>query len=113
MKKAFQKAPIFGIRAPKGALWIGQIKHKSFLKVNEEGTEAAAATAGEMRTHRPCRDYPVFRADHPFFFLIRDNRNSMILFMGRVVDPAAVPQTTRGFFSREAAKRFNPASGLM
>jgi serpin B len=86
MKKAFTKQADFSAMRPSGDLWIGQIKHKVFLTVNEEGTVAAAATAGEMRT-TAVRRYPVFRADHPFFFLIRDNRNSMILFLGRLADP--------------------------
>jgi serpin B len=70
----------------KGDVWIGQIKHKAFVEVNEEGTEAAAATAVEMVTKSVHHD-PIFRADHPFLFIIRDNASGSILFLGRVVDP--------------------------
>ena len=70
----------------KGTVWIGQIKHKAFVEVNEEGTEASAATAVEMVTKSVHHD-PIFRADHPFLFIIRDNASGSILFMGRVADP--------------------------
>jgi serpin B len=60
------------------------------VEVNEGGTEAAAATAmvmaGSAAPSNP-RPIPVFRADHPFLFLIRDNRNGSVLFLGRVTDP--------------------------
>jgi serpin B len=60
------------------------------VDVNETGTEAAAATAvmmgGAQVPHGT--PIPVFRADHPFLFLIRDTRNGAILFMGRLVNPA-------------------------
>jgi serpin B len=69
-----------------GDLWIAQIKHKAFIEVNEEGTEAAAATAVEMET-KGMRYSTVFRADHPFVFLIRDHRTGTILFMGRMANP--------------------------
>lgn len=90
MKDAFREgvADFTGMGWKKGLLWIGQIKHKAFVEVNEEGTEAAAATAVEMVTKSaPVRE-PVFRADHPFFFMIRDNRTGTILFMGRLTDPS-------------------------
>jgi serpin B len=68
------------------ALFISLVLHKAFVEVNEEGTEAAAATAvvmkkGESQPH-------VFRADHPFLFLIRNNTTESILFLGRVIDPS-------------------------
>jgi serpin B len=71
-------------------LYFSAVIHKAFVDVNEEGTEAAAATgvimirsSAVMRPKAP----PVFRADQPFVFLIRDNRNGAILFLGRVNDP--------------------------
>jgi serpin B len=71
-------------------LFIGDVIHKAFVEVNEEGTEAAAATAVVMMPGAALlnpRPIPVFRADHPFLFLIRDNRNGSILFLGRVTNP--------------------------
>lgn len=81
-------ADFTGMGWPKGEMFIGQIKHKAVVEVNEEGTEAAAATAVEMIT-KSMPYFPVFRADHPFLYLIRDNRSGAILFMGRLADPAA------------------------
>ena len=69
--------------------WISSAIHKAFIDVNEEGTEAAAATAIVITAMAMARPQPpvIFRADHPFIFLIRDNRSGAILFMGRVTDP--------------------------
>jgi serpin B len=70
-------------------LFIWKVIHKAFIDVNEEGTEAAAATGTIMvptaaRVEKP---KPVFRADHPFVLMIRDNRNGAILFLGRLTNP--------------------------
>ncbi|MBT3199130.1 MAG: serpin family protein [Phycisphaerales bacterium] len=87
MKNAFDtQADFSGMGWKKGELLIGQIKHKAFIEVNEEGTEAAAATAVEMVT-KSARRYPRFRADHPFIYLIRDNKTGSILFVGRMSNP--------------------------
>jgi serpin B len=73
-----------------GTKWlvIAAVLHKAFVDVNEEGTEAAAATAVVMRAKSMPAPPVVFRADHPFLFLIRDNVTRSILFLGRVVNPA-------------------------
>jgi len=71
----------------KADLFISAVIHKAFVDVNEEGTEAAAATAVVMMKSAAPRRPVVFRADHPFLFLIRDNRSGSILFLGRVVNP--------------------------
>ncbi len=76
-----------GMGWPEGELWISQVKHKAFVEVNEEGTEAAAATAVEMRATSIQPPPPVFRADRPFLFMIQDNQTGSILFMGRLRDP--------------------------
>jgi len=70
-------------------LHIDDVYHQVFVEVNEEGTEAAAATGVVMAARGAARPQPrpVFRADHPFLFLLRDVRSGTILFMGRVVDP--------------------------
>jgi serine protease inhibitor len=72
-------------------LFITNVLHKAFVDVNEEGTEAAAATAVIMGKGMSTEDapVPVFRADHPFIFLITDDETGNLLFMGRVADPMA------------------------
>lgn len=69
-------------------LSISAVLHKAYVEVNEEGTEAAAATAVILkRTSAPSAPPTVFRADHPFLFFIQENRTGAILFMGRLNDP--------------------------
>lgn len=72
-------------------LYINDVIHQAFVEVNEEGTEAAAATGTAMwGTALPGEGggIPIFRADHPFIFIIQDKTNGNILFLGRVVDPS-------------------------
>jgi serpin B len=68
-------------------LYVSGVFHKAWGEVNEEGTEAAAATAVGVQM-LAIRRTPVFRADHPFIFLIRDTRSGSILFLGRMMNPA-------------------------
>lgn len=69
------------------SLFISNVIHKAFVAVDEEGTEAAAATAVGMRLTSVPLPPKVFRADHPFIFIIKDNHSQSILFMGRLMDP--------------------------
>jgi len=72
-------------------LYISAVIHKAYVDVNEEGTEAAAAT-GVLMAPRRVPEPPTFRADHPFLFLIQDNHTGSILFIGRVIDPTKTGQ---------------------
>ncbi|XP_041358381.1 leukocyte elastase inhibitor-like [Gigantopelta aegis] len=66
-------------------LFVSRVQHKAFVEVNEEGTEASAVTSMDCVD---CASWPKqFVADHPFMFLITDNRTDVVLFMGRVVKP--------------------------
>ncbi len=67
-------------------LYVYDVVHKAFVDVNEEGTEAAAATGVIIKT-RSAPLYPTFRADRPFLFLIRDKTTDSILFLGRYAKP--------------------------
>ena len=72
-------------------LYISKVVHKAYVDVAEEGTEAAAATGVTMMLNgiEPRqKPIPVFRADHPFLFLIRDDSTGNILFLGRMTNPA-------------------------
>jgi serpin B len=69
-------------------LYIGAVLHKAYVDVNEEGTEAAGATGVVMKMRATPGPPPVFQADHPFLFLIRDAQSGSLLFMGRLSDPA-------------------------
>ncbi len=71
-------------------LIISDVFHKTFVDVNEAGTEAAAATAVVMQREgaaMPPDDPVVFKADHGFMFFIRDRKTGALAFMGRVTDP--------------------------
>jgi serpin B len=72
-------------------LYISDVIHKAFVKVDEQGTEAAAATGvvvGVMSAPLPSEQV-VMRVDRPFFFAIVDQESGSILFVGRVLDPSA------------------------
>lgn len=79
------KADLTGISGGR-ELSISKVIHKSFVEVNEEGTEAAAATAA-IAVFCMLTPEETFRADHPFIFLIRDNVTGTVLFMGKLTSP--------------------------
>jgi serpin B len=87
------KADFTGIANPPSRadrLFISKVFHKAFVRVDEKGTEAAAATAIIMsRAGSAMQKAVEFKADHPFLFVLRDNATGLILFMGRVADPSA------------------------
>lgn len=89
MTDAFGAGADFSGMTGNKTLHISAVIHKAFVDINEEGTEAAAATAVVVtaRCMPVYRPPTVFRADHPFLFLIRDNTTGSILFLGRIVDP--------------------------
>jgi len=90
MIRAFTRRADFSGMEPKRELFVSAVIHKAFLAVDEAGTEAAAATAVIMalKASMPLGEPPVFRADHPFLFLIRDNATASVLFLGRLIDPS-------------------------
>ena len=75
---------------PADRLVLAKVFHKGFVRVDEEGTEAAAATAvmGVMAGAAPGGGPRRIRVDRPFLFLIRDNASGLVLFLGRVSDPS-------------------------
>ena len=96
MKAAFKagKADFTGIAnppKPEDRLAISQVFHKAFVKVDEKGTEAAAASAvveDDVTKSVDRRPTPrEVKVDRPFVYFIRDNQTGLILFMGRVADP--------------------------
>jgi serpin B len=72
-------------------LKLDEVDHKVFVKIDEDGTEAAAATAARMTVTVSAQvnaPLPIrFHADHPFLFVIKDNETGMVVFLGRVTDP--------------------------
>jgi serine protease inhibitor len=86
MPSAFGPKADFSGMSARGDLFISDVIHQAFVEVNEEGTEAAAATAVTMRatSFSPIRQ---LRVDHPFLFLIRENQTGNLLFLGRVLSP--------------------------
>jgi serpin B len=92
MSQAFSSAADFSGMTGKPDFAISAAIHKAFIDVDEQGTEAAAATAIVMYATAMHREFPepppiVFRADHPFLFILRDTKSGSVLFLGRVADP--------------------------
>ena len=87
IKAAFLPEADFSGMTGNRDLFISKVLHKAFVQINEEGTEAAAATAVTMI--KSLKKPLVFRADHPFVFLIKDKRTDCILFIGKVVNPVS------------------------
>lgn len=87
MPLAFSGDADFSGMTGREQLCISEVYHKAFVEVNEEGTEAAAATGLVMRATAMPVQPAEFRADRPFHFMIRDAGTGTVLFMGRVMDP--------------------------
>jgi len=91
MKTAFQpkKADFTGMSPSGKKLFISDVLHKAVVEVNEEGSEAAAATAVVVATdsYNPLTEPATFRADRPFVFTIRENKTGTVLFLGRYSGP--------------------------
>ncbi|KAM3619038.1 uncharacterized protein V6R79_002006 [Siganus canaliculatus] len=85
MKDVFSAAADLSGMSSEGGLYLSAVAHKAFVEVNEEGTEAAAATAGMIAFCMLREEH--FTADHPFLFFIRHNKTKSILFLGRFSSP--------------------------
>jgi serine protease inhibitor len=83
MDIAFDERADFSRMSPQ-ASWLGDVIQKTFIKVDEAGTEAAAVTAGDM----PVSEHPLFTLDRPFMFTISDTHTGALIFMGQVTDPS-------------------------
>jgi serpin B len=80
-----------------GGLEVSSAIHKAVIEVDEDGTEAAAATAivvGLTSVYQPPQVYETFHADHPFLYVLRDQRTESILFMGRLMRPEFADHAT-------------------
>jgi serpin B len=87
MQDAFTDKADFSGMTGKKDLKISKVVHKSFINVDEAGTEAAAATAVIIRIKSVPMNVVEFKADHPFMFIIRENTGGSILFAGNVYNP--------------------------
>ena len=86
MPNAFSGSADFsGMLPSDGSLQIDEVYHDTYISVDEEGTEAAAATAVTMVASAPSRSFDL-TFDRPFLFCIRDRPTDAVLFLGRVTD---------------------------
>jgi serine protease inhibitor len=75
--------------SPGNALYISKVEHKTWVKVDEEGTEAAAATSIVIEMLSEIGTSNVMNVDHPFFFAITEKQSGTLLFAGVVMDPTS------------------------
>jgi serpin B len=79
-------ADLSGITGQPGEIWVDEAYHKAFVALDEQGTEAAAATAVVVRDESAPQPASII-LDRPFLFLIYDQPTGQVLFLGRVLDP--------------------------
>lgn len=94
MPDAFSNKADFSAMTPLNDLKIDKVIHQAYIEVKEEGTEAAASTAVVMIRKTAIADpvsVPVFRADRPFLYVIRERSTNAILFMGKTQNPTLQP----------------------
>jgi len=87
MKEAFTESANFSGITEQERLFISTVAHKANITIDEEGTEAAAATAVMMTKTSIMIDTVDFKVDKPFFFILRNNKNNLIYFMGKISNP--------------------------
>ena len=89
MRIAFSASADFTKIYSPGNIFISNVKHKSYVKVDEEGTEAAAVTSIEISLTSAIGGPDKFymRMDKPFIFVIKDNQTNSLLFMGKIMNP--------------------------
>lgn len=90
MTLAFSNKADFSAMTPENDLKIDKVIHEAFIDVNEEGTEAAASTAVVMIRKTSIRDDKpanIFKANRPFLYMVKENKNNSILFMGQMNNP--------------------------
>jgi serine protease inhibitor len=87
MRDAFSaRSADFGLMRPERDIYISEVLQKSFVQVNETGTEAAAVTSVRVRVVS-APSHPIVTVDRPFFFAIRDDRTGTVLFQGQITSP--------------------------
>ncbi len=89
MERAFSREADFSNINPDAPLQISAVRHKSFIEVNEVGTEAAAVTSVEIVFNTSVDPTPSVRLDRPFLFAIRENKTGSLLFLGKMMNPNA------------------------
>ena len=87
MPRAFQKGAGFNLFDNSPPIYVDDVYHKAVVIVDEKGTEAAAATGIVANATAASAPPPMFKADHPFVFMIKDNKTDAILFLGQVNKP--------------------------
>lgn len=96
VREVFTKAADLSGMTGKKELYVAKAVHKSYLEVNEEGSEAAASS-GIIYRSRMAMLYPQVIADHPFFLMVRNRISRTILFMGRVMHPEKINSSGHDF----------------
>ncbi|XP_028093395.1 serpin-ZXA-like [Camellia sinensis] len=81
---------VVGGGVERGGFFLSKVFHKSCFEVNEEGTKAAASTASTYRLVSLRIPTPIFVADHPFMFMVREETSGAVLFTGVVLNPLLV-----------------------
>lgn len=89
MPSAFSSNADFSKMVKNGGVCIDEVLHKSYIEVNEKGTEAAAATSVEMK-EAASPVMKIMNVNRPFFFVIKENESGIILFMGEVNSPEGI-----------------------